>query len=184
MPSLKGSVCLHNGNPTLYESGTLQVFCMFTDNRSMFLENKKIFDEVVQSIHFEYVCRTILNTCFTMKKRTLIVCSVCLLSITSFAQESTKPAHTTPTTVLSVPALKSQAEKVHLKEQQLLQATTSSRAVYAQLKQELADLNKQYATLLSNEIAATVNENARRELEAELSYVEQQLAPAAVINQR
>jgi hypothetical protein len=119
-----------------------------------------------------------------MKKRTLIVCSVCLLSLTSFAQESTKPAHTTPTTVLSVPGLKSQVEKIQLKEQQLAQAVTSSRAVYAQLTQELTDLNKQYAALLSNEIAVAANENARRELEAELSYVEQQLAPSAVINQR
>jgi hypothetical protein len=119
-----------------------------------------------------------------MKKRTLIVCSVCLLfSMTSFSQESTKPAHTTPATVLSVPALKSQAEKIELKERQLAAAMTSSRAVHAQLKEELNGLNSQFAVLLSNEIAVTANENARRELEAELSYVERQLTPSAVINQ-
>lgn len=115
-----------------------------------------------------------------MKKRTLIVCSVCLLfSFASFAQESTKPAHIIPATVLEVPVLKAQAEKIQLREQQLAQAVTSSRAAYAQLKQELADLHAQYRTLLSNEIALAADGNARHELEAELRYVEQQLAPVS-----
>jgi hypothetical protein len=117
-----------------------------------------------------------------MKKRILIGCSVCLLlSMASYAQESTT-AHVTPSTVLSTPSLKNQAEKIQIKEQQLSQAATSSRGVYAQLKQELDDLNAQYKVLLTNEIALTANVLSRRELEAELKYVEQQLASAAVKN--
>jgi hypothetical protein len=151
----------------------------------MFFENEEIFDGVAQALHFEYVCTTIIKYLFTMKKRTLTACSVCLLlSTATFAQESIQPAHVTPTTVLAIPVLKTQAEKIQLKEQQLAQAATSSRAINAQLKQELTDLNTQYRTLLSNEIAVAANETTRRELEAERTYVEQQLASAAVTPQR
>jgi hypothetical protein len=52
----------------------------------------------------------------------------------SFAQESSQANHTPSKTVLSVPVLNKQAENIRLKEQQLAQAATSSRGVYASLK--------------------------------------------------
>jgi hypothetical protein len=116
-----------------------------------------------------------------MKKRALIVCSVCLLSLTAFGQEAANPTHTTPATVLATPSLKAQADKILQKELQLSQAATSSRGIYAQLKEELNTLNNEYKAMLSKEIALTANAAARLELETELKYVEQQLAPA---NQR
>ena len=117
-----------------------------------------------------------------MKKRVLIVCSVCLLSLTAFGQEAANPTHTTPATVLATPSLKAQAGKIQQKEQQLSQSATSSRGIYAQLKEELNTLNNEYKVMLSKEIALTANDAARAELEAELKYVEQQLTPTT--NQR
>jgi hypothetical protein len=117
-----------------------------------------------------------------MKKRALMVCSVCLLSLTAIGQEAANPTHTTPATVLATPSLKMQAEKIQQKELQLSHAGTSSRAIYTQLKEELNTLNNEYKVMLSKEIALTANDAVRLELETELKYVEQQLAP--VTNQR
>lgn len=118
-----------------------------------------------------------------MKKRTLFVCFVSMcLSMTAFGQQTASETHPTPQSVLAIPSLKTQAEKIHAKELQVNQAVASSRAQYAQLKEELASLNKEYKVLLNNELSLTAKEDVRRELEAELLYVEQQIPAAA--NQR
>lgn len=106
------------------------------------------------------------------------MCSVCLLSLTAIAQEGTKPTHTIPAAVTAVPSLKAQAEKIQQKELQLQSSATSSRAVYAQLKEELNTLNEQYLTMLNSQIAVTPDEAARKELQSELIYVRQQQTPA------
>ena len=117
-----------------------------------------------------------------MKKRILFTCSVCLLSLAAIAQENAQPSHTIPATVLAIPSLKAQAEEIRQKELQLQQSATSSRSVHAQLTEELRTLNEQYKAMLSSQIVLTTNEETRKELEAELVYVQQQLTPAT--NQR
>lgn len=109
-----------------------------------------------------------------MKKRILILCSVGFFSL-SYGQEATA-THTLPQTVLATPSLKAQAEKIQQKELQLSQATTASRGQYAQLKEELTALNSEYKVLLMNQIQLVTDEAVRKELQAELYYVEQQLA--------
>jgi hypothetical protein len=104
------------------------------------------------------------------------------LSVTAFSQQSASESHPTPQAVLANPTLKAQADKIHEKELQLEQAATSSRARYAQVKEELTSLNKEYKVLLNKELALTAKDEARRELEAELQYVEHQIP--AVTNQR
>jgi len=113
-----------------------------------------------------------------MKKRILVVCSVSLLTaFTSFGQTQAATKHPISQTVSAIPVLKLQAEKIQAKETQLSQAATSSRAHYAQISEELNALNKEYVVLLNKEIALCTQESARRELEAELHYVELQLEP-------
>ncbi len=109
------------------------------------------------------------------------MCSAGFLSLVSYGQETAATAHTSPQTVLVTPSLKAQAEKIQQKEMQLGQATTASRGVYAQLKEELMALNSEYKVLLTNQIQLVTDEVARKELQAELIYVEQQLATS---NQR
>jgi parvulin-like peptidyl-prolyl isomerase len=116
---------------------------------------------------------------FTMKKRILLVCSVCLLTaFSAFSQEQATTKHPVPPAVNAVSVLKSQAERIHEKESQLDRAATSSRAQHAQIKEELNALNRTYADLLIKEIAECSGAQ-RRELETELLYVEQQLTSAA-----
>ncbi len=109
------------------------------------------------------------------------MCSVGFISLMSYGQEPTTAAHTIPQTVLATPSLKVQAEKIQQKELQLSQAATASRGVNAQLKEELVALNSEYKVLLTNQIQLVTDAAARKELQAELTYVEQQLA---AINQR
>ncbi|ASS49734.1 MAG: hypothetical protein A3D31_09150 [Candidatus Fluviicola riflensis] len=99
--------------------------------------------------------------------------------MTSYGQQQSESGHVAPQAVVAIPSLKMQAEKITQKELQVQQAVASSRGQLAQFKQELAVLQNDYKNLLTKEIATCSNEQARAELQAELTYVEQQLAPAA-----
>ena len=101
------------------------------------------------------------------------------ITMTSYGQQQSVERHVAPQSVLAIPSLKAQAEKINQKEVQIQQAVASSRGQLAQFKQELTVLQNDYKNMLAKEIATCAVDQTRAELQAELQYVEQQLAPAA-----
>ncbi|MES2555919.1 MAG: hypothetical protein V4604_07210 [Bacteroidota bacterium] len=113
-----------------------------------------------------------------MKKRLLLVGLVLsCITMTSYGQQQSEGRHVAPQAVVAIPSLKAQSEKINEKEIQVQQAVASTRAQLAQFKQELTVLQNDYKNLLTKEIATCSVDQARAELQAELKYVEQQLAP-------
>lgn len=112
-----------------------------------------------------------------MKKRLLLVgLVVSCIAFTSFGQQQPEGRHVAPQAVVAVPSLKAQAEKISEQEIRVEKAAASSRGQQAQFKQELTVLQNDYKNMLTKEIAACSDEKARTELQAELTYIEQQLA--------
>lgn len=115
-----------------------------------------------------------------MKKRLLLVgMVVSCITFTTYSQQQSEGRHIAPQAVVAIPSLKAQAEKINQKELQIQQAAASSRGQLAQFKQELTVLQNDYKNLLTKEIATCAVDHARAELQAELQYVEQQLAPTS-----
>ena len=102
-------------------------------------------------------------------RRTLLLCSVCLLTLLGNAQSQT--VTTNPITEFSNPALNSQVAKINEKEAQIASATSSTRAVVAQLTEERQNLLKEYSTLLSNELSVTIDPIEQTELREELERI-------------
>ncbi len=100
-------------------------------------------------------------------KRTLLLCSVCLLALFSNAQSQT--VTTKPITEFSNPTLNSQVAKINEKEAQLVAA--ASRAILAQLTEEKNQLLREYSTLLTNELSLTTDPTEQTELREELERV-------------
>jgi len=100
-------------------------------------------------------------------RRTLLLCSVCLLTLFSNAQNQT--VATTTITEFSNPALNSQEIKIKEKENQITAATTSSRAQMNILNEELRALKEEYVKMLSSELEKTTDAQLRIELQEEIS---------------
>lgn len=111
-----------------------------------------------------------------MKKRTLLIATVSLLvSSASFGQQSLQNTHSAPDVVLVTPSLNAQFDKINKKQVEIEAAATSSRAIMAQLKEELTKLNNEYKALLATAISTCTNAENKAALETELRFVEQQL---------
>jgi hypothetical protein len=111
-----------------------------------------------------------------MIKKTFLISIFCaFISLTSFCQAISAEKHPTPAAVLAIPSLKTQAEKIDKKVNEINAAETSSRAIMTQLKEELASLNQEYKILLSNAISTTNDPAVLKALEEEIHFVEQQL---------
>ncbi len=111
-----------------------------------------------------------------MKKRSLLTGIICLMiSSAGFAQQSSQNPHSTPNIVLSTPSLKAQVDKINKKQTEIDAAVSSSRAIMAQLKEELTGLNNEYKVLLMNAISNCTNQENKITLQNELLFVEQQL---------
>jgi ABC-type phosphate transport system auxiliary subunit len=115
-----------------------------------------------------------------MKKRLLLVGLVLsCTSAVSYGQLQSTTGHTAPQSVVAIPSLNTQLEKIHQKELQVQQAGASSRAQLAEIRQELTVLQNDYKNLLTKEIATCAVDHVRAELQTELLYIEQQLTPAS-----
>lgn len=112
-----------------------------------------------------------------MIKKTLLISVFCtFLSLTSFCQFVSAEKHQISTTVIDIPSLKSQAEKIDKKMLEINQAALSSRAILTKLKEELTGLNQEYLILLSQAITNANDPMTKTALEEEIIFVKQQLA--------
>lgn len=100
-------------------------------------------------------------------RRTLLMCSVCLLTLFGNAQSQTVTE--TTITEFSNPVLTSQEAKIKEKENQISAAATSSRAQMNVLNEELRTLKEEYVKMLSAELEKTTDAQLRNELQEEIS---------------
>lgn len=107
------------------------------------------------------------------------MCSICVLTLTAQAQNQMESNTTTTVSVSTNPILVQKAQQIKEKEAQLAAASTSSRGVYAQLKEEKTTLLKEYSTLLNSELSLTTDAVQQAALKEELARVNAELTTAS-----
>ena len=112
-----------------------------------------------------------------MKRRILLMCSVCFcMAFSAFSQETTATIHETPAVVLQNAKLHTLSGNINAKEASLLSMTASSRGQVAAATDELAKMRQEYKELLVAQMELTTNTEFLDQLKAEVQYVESKQA--------
>lgn len=119
-----------------------------------------------------------------MNRRLLLVGGISLfLSSAAFSQQ-TSIQHQLPQAIENHVKLAPQVSKINEKQVQLSNANTSSRAVYAQLKEELVSLLEAYNGMLKQEFTKATSDDVKKAINAEIKFVTDQLSQLNNTTQR